>query len=62
MIWNIIVHVDEGDKEFLETPESKLALEQTIYRRIQDLKQMHFDRLSRAQPRGSFIGVSKKGV
>jgi hypothetical protein len=59
MEWTITVHIDEGDKDFLETPDSKAAITQTIYRRIQDLKQMHFDRLSRVQGRGTFIGTDK---
>ena len=50
MEWNITVHIDEGDKEFLETPDSKLAMEQSIYRLIHSLKQAHFERQSRNQP------------
>ena len=60
MLYNITVHVDESDKEFLETPDSKLAMEQTIYRLIHSLKQMHFERQSRVQPlsRG-YQGIQK---
>jgi hypothetical protein len=59
MEYTIIVHVDEGDKEFLDTPDSKLAMQQQIYRLIHSLKQAHFERASRTQPRGSYIGTDK---
>jgi hypothetical protein len=56
----ITVFVDEGDKEFLDTPDSKLALEQAVYRLIHSLKQSHFERASRVQPlsRG-YQGIEK---
>lgn len=58
--WNIVVHIDEGDKEFLETPDSKLAMQQSIYRLIHSLKQAHFERASRVQPMSrGFQGIEK---
>jgi translation initiation factor IF-2 len=50
MLYNIEVHIDEADKEILETKDSKLAMEQTIYRLIHQLKQAHNERASRNQP------------
>ena len=58
--WNIVVHIDEGDREILETADAKLAMQQHIYRLIHSLKQAHYERLSRNQPlsRG-FNGLQK---
>jgi hypothetical protein len=60
MEYTITVFVDEGDKEFLDTPDSKLAMQQSIYRLIHSLKQAHFERQSRVQPlsRG-YQGIQK---
>jgi hypothetical protein len=60
MEWTVTVHIDEGDKDFLETPDSKLAMQQSIYRLIHSLKQAHFERQSRVQPlsRG-YQGIQK---
>jgi hypothetical protein len=60
MIYNITVHIDESDLEFLETPDSRAAMQQSIYRLIHRLKQAHFERASRVQPlsRG-YQGIEK---
>jgi hypothetical protein len=60
MEWVIKVHIDEADKEILETADSQLAMQQHIYRLIHSLKQMHYERMSRNQPlsRG-FNGLQK---
>jgi hypothetical protein len=55
----IIVHVDESDLEFLETPASKSQIEQAIYRTIQILKEAHYDKASRMRDTGSFRGTAK---
>lgn len=60
MEYNITVHIDEGDREFLETPDSKLAMQQHIYRLIHSLKQAHFERQSRVQPMSrGYQGIQK---
>lgn len=59
MEWVITVHIDEGDKEFLDTPDSKLAMQQSIYRLIHSLKQAHFERQSRPTGLGNFRGTQK---
>ena len=56
----ITVFIDEGDKEFLDTPDSKLAMEQTIYRKILELRDAHYARLSRVQPHSrGYQGIQK---
>ena len=57
---NIVVHVDESDLEFLETPTSKQALEQAIYRTIQILKEAHYDKQSRQTFSRGYAGTEKK--
>jgi hypothetical protein len=58
--YNIKVFVDEGDREFLDTPDSKLAMEQTIYRKILELRDVHYARLSRVQPHSrGYQGIEK---
>jgi len=60
MEWTVTVHIDAGDEEFLGMPDSKLAMEQTIYRLIQSLKQAHFERASRMQPHSrGYQGIEK---
>jgi hypothetical protein len=57
---SIIVHIDESDLEFLQTPESKSAIDSVIYRKIMELRQAHFDKESRQTFSRGFIGVEKK--
>jgi transcriptional accessory protein Tex/SPT6 len=59
MQYNILVHVDESDKEFLETPESKNQIDTVIYRKIMELRQAHFDKQSRQTFSRGFRGVEK---
>ena len=60
MQYNIVVHVDESDKEFLDTPASKQAIDTVIYRKIMELRQAHFDKQSRQTFSRGFIGVEKQ--
>ena len=59
MEWTITVHIDEMDKEFLETLESKRQIEFVVARCIMDLKQNYWERQSRPQGTGSFRGTDK---
>jgi hypothetical protein len=56
---NIVVHVDESDLEFLETPASKQAIDTVIYRKIMELRQAHFDKQSRQTFSRGYRGTSK---
>jgi hypothetical protein len=55
----IIIHVDESDLEFLQTPESKQAIETVIYRKIMELRQAYFERKSRTTFSRGFLGTEK---
>jgi hypothetical protein len=60
MEWTVTVHIDAGDEEFLGTSDSKLAMEQTIYRKILELRDAHYARLSRVQPHSrGYQGIEK---
>jgi hypothetical protein len=59
MEWSLKIHIDESDKELLETPASKQALEQAVYKTILTLRDAEYSRLSRPFGLGNFRGTDK---
>ena len=60
MQYTIVIHIDETDKEFLDTPASKQAIDTVIYRKIMELREAHFDKQSRQTFSRGFIGTAKQ--
>ena len=60
MQYTIVIHIDETDKEFLDTPASKQAIDTVIYRKIMELREAQFDRQSRQTFSRGFIGTAKQ--
>jgi hypothetical protein len=55
----ITIHIDESDKELLEKPESRQAIDTVIYRKIMELRQADYERKSRQTFSRGFLGTEK---
>jgi hypothetical protein len=51
--------IEEGLREVIESRGAMAQIEQAVFKTVMQLKQDYFDRLSRVQGRGTFIGTDK---
>ncbi len=55
----IEILVEDSMKEIVDLPGSKQQIEGAVLRTLFQLRDAYHERLSRTQPRGNFVGITK---